>query len=469
MFKSFHSWVDGFLIVILIFCVSTFGFGLTKLNSHIEWSIFILEVSGIFSVSIATLFFLPLKHRINGSLMIFSVAVSLFCVEWVLGTDWYSNMDWTKKRANRHTLARIKAAHEIGINFDERNKFDVYSDMKNRGEEVFPSTHSAVGLWDHPSANQNNKGEFGFLPLSGISQVTTVYCNESGVYMIYKSDRYGFNNYDPVYENKGRRILLVGDSFTQGACVKPEDDIAGKLRQRGYNAINLGIGHNGPLMELATLKEYGVHLKPSVVLWMYHKSDWKNLLEERRSQLLLQYLNEDFTQNLLTRQKEIDDFWKQAIKKKEKEMTIEGEKAGNDHSPLGFKAFFTLFRLRGLTGLDKRSFGMEKKAKLLFHSILETAQEITAGFGGKLYFVYLPDHSSFGKGPPPSRDWIMQILEELNIPMINIFKHFKAHKDPHNFFPFRLHGHYTAKGYEQVAEVLIKEVLQHWEHQPNSR
>ena len=56
--------------------------------------------------------------------------------------------------------------------------------------------------------------------------------------------------------------LLVGDSFTQGACVNETDTISGNLRKmiNSGGVLNLGYGGNGPLTEYATLREY-LHLK----------------------------------------------------------------------------------------------------------------------------------------------------------------------------------------------------------------
>ena len=61
--------------------------------------------------------------------------------------------------------------------------------------------------------------------LSGLSNQMTIYCKEDNYWSIYKSDRYGFNNNDKVYEKKNK-ILLLGDSFTHGACVNEGNDIA---------------------------------------------------------------------------------------------------------------------------------------------------------------------------------------------------------------------------------------------------
>ena len=80
-----------------------------------------------------------------------------------------------------------------------------------------------------------------------------------------KTDRYGFNNNDKVYD-KSNKVVLVGDSFTHGACVNEGDDIAGLLRKKGINAINMEMGGNSELSKLATLKSMELKLDQ---IWFY--------------------------------------------------------------------------------------------------------------------------------------------------------------------------------------------------------
>ena len=64
---------------------------------------------------------------------------------------------------------------------------------------------------------------------------------------------------------------------------------------------------NGPLFELAQIKEYLPALKPKIVLWFYYEgNDLSNLKIEKQSALLRRYLEGGFTQNLLDRQADID-------------------------------------------------------------------------------------------------------------------------------------------------------------------
>ena len=74
------------------------------------------------------------------------------------------------------------------------------------------------------------KTKLKLLPLSGISNVDTFNCRENGYYSIIKSDRYGFNNPDEVW-NKPADIILIGDSFVYGDCVNRPFDLANQMRE----------------------------------------------------------------------------------------------------------------------------------------------------------------------------------------------------------------------------------------------
>lgn len=191
---------------------------------------------------------------------------------------------------------------KINLNFDNRTRFEVYEDLKktNLNITISPSTPN----------NFLSFNEQDFLSLAGIAKTKTIFCNENGYYSIYQSDRYGFNNPDEEWNSKEIEYLLVGDSFTHGACVNRPDDIASVLRQYSQKKVlNLGQAGNGPLLEYATLKEY---LTPNVknVLWLYcEENDLFDLQLELKNNILNKYLtDQNFKQDLKFKQTQIDEF-----------------------------------------------------------------------------------------------------------------------------------------------------------------
>ena len=98
-------------------------------------------------------------------------------------------------------------------------------------------------------------------------------------------------------------IVAVGNSFTLGYCVPSDKNFVALIRRRYPGTLNLGMPGKGPLQVLATLKEYGVLLKPKLVLWFYSEANsLPELQYEKQSRILMRYLSGDFTQGLLARQ-----------------------------------------------------------------------------------------------------------------------------------------------------------------------
>ncbi len=178
---------------------------------------------------------------------------------------------------------------KTGKKFDKRTKLQIYEDLKKKNDKI--------KLTVYPSSYLNLNSLF---PFSGVSNSKTIYCNENGYFSIYKSDRYGFNNPDDEWSNEKVEYLLVGDSYTHGACVNRPDDIASVLRSLSKKSVlNLGYGDTGPLIHYAILREY---LKKNVkkILWIYYEgNDLQNLKKELKNNVLSKYFeNENFSQNL---------------------------------------------------------------------------------------------------------------------------------------------------------------------------
>ena len=212
----------------------------------------------------------------------------------------------------------LTLSEELGIDYDQRTKLEVIDDLIAEGVDAVPIVRPFLLL------EMDKK----FLPLGGVSNKTSVGENENGYYMIYLSDRYGFNNPDSEWDSKEVGWLLTGDSFTEGASVNPGEDIAGQIRSISQESvINIGRSGNGPLIELAELIEYAVAIKPKRVLWNFYYNDLTtDLPRELKNPLLMQYMQDGFSQNLISRQKEIDHmlgkYILNSLKQKKRTRTI---------------------------------------------------------------------------------------------------------------------------------------------------
>jgi hypothetical protein len=413
-----------FVSLLIYGCYRIVHYGLNK------YYLLIVIVASVGIIICALAFRLRPDYKVNLVLMGLSTVIGIYWVEIFL---FLTEPDINIQR-------RVKQANKIGIAFDIRTIEQVLNELKNNGVKVVP--FSLV----HPSLFKKGK----IYPLGGISNVTTVLCNESGEWTIYDSDEHGFNNSKGVFANEETDIVIVGDSFTHGYCVKRVENIAGQLQTLSeMSVVNLGVGGHGPLRELAKLKEYGELLKPKYTFWLYYEgNDLKDLAFEKQSPILLKYLDSNFSQLLANRQSEIDNL---LINRMNQEKNKSGIILEN------VKSIFKLTQLRYRFNL----FNPPPQPSSLFRRILEQARNITTSWNGKLYFVYLPnwkryttqvDHHTFYH-----RDEVLSIVSSLNIPIIDIHEEvFAKHSDPLSLFPFRVHGHYTAEGYRLVSQAIYQ-------------
>ena len=240
------------------------------------------------------------------------------------------------------------------------------------------------------------KKNYPLFPLSGISQKKTIMCNESGYYNNYISDRFGFNNDDKVYEKKDIHSVFIGDSFLHGACVNNVNNLISNLRSTKFfnekNILNLGYGGNGPLINLATLREYFPKNKNvKYLFWIYYEgNDLKELNNELASETLLKYLkNSTYSQSLKKKQKEINNYVF--------DLLNNNEKINDETNFLSLKSIISILGIDRTRGLIFSKFDPKYKKNVeILNSFKKIAQEIhiySKYFKTELVFVYIP--SSF--------------------------------------------------------------------------
>lgn len=362
-----------------------------------------------------------------------SLIVSLYLFEGYLTFKPQSSKD--------HLSKEQLYEKQTGKKWDRRNKLDIYKDLK--------MTNNNITLFIPPKTFFDKN--YNILPLSGISNSKTINCNENGYYSIYQSDRYGFNNPDEEWDKKEIEYLLIGDSFTHGACVNRPNDISSILRNISKKSVlNLGMGGNGPLLEYATLKEY-INNSVKKIIWIYYPNDFYNLSFELENKILLKYLKDkDLTQNLILKQDEIDILLKRLINNEK----ITKKDIGS---------FLKLNETRSILNnyLPENQKPNFKTRKFLideFIKILNLTKDLIKQNNSELYFVYLSEYNHY-KMNYDNADYILvkNIVNELKIPFIDIHKEvFLKEQNPLRLFPFELDGHYNIDGYKKVAETIYK-------------
>jgi hypothetical protein len=439
------------ILAIALLCYKSISF-------HIPFNFilgFFLSIILLFSI---ISLFLSDSRKINVAIAIFSTLLASYSVELALFFRFNDHFSQTE--------------------IDTRNKLEVIDDLRKEGVDAWPLVIPYFFTESNRLLSDKNR----IFPLGGISNKTIVYCNESGQYGIFDSDEHGFNNPKGLYEKNSTKLLIIGDSFAIGNCVKPGEDIAGQLRDMGINTLNLGNGGNGPLIELAILKEYAESLQPEIVLWIYYEgNDLHDLKRERNVSILIRYLQDDFSQNLIIRQIEIDTVlinyvnqqWKNEldrphIKKRIINQPLHMQKQKRSENRRKIIALGNLRDRLGLTSKDSQTQNPSSeritsyKTQLsLFSEILEIADHRTSGWGGKLYFVYLPTMERYLNGNNSGsffdRDEVLTIIHKLGIPLIDFHNILNKHPDPLSLTPF-LGAHYNAEGYKLISELIVSQL-----------
>jgi hypothetical protein len=461
----------------LLFATAAFCFSLT---GYCLWKYGLaLRYGGLAALGILFLVLTQASEsaRVNSALVLLSFGMSLYAIELLLAVSplarpSYQGPLWLHFASvfspdDMH-LKQERARGE-GIRFDTRSRLEIIHEFEQRGIHAYPAMVPRIPLElqkDGTYRSSLSLEEQELLPLGGIANVTTVFCNENGEYTIYDSDEHGFHNPKGLWQQSAVDIVTLGDSFTHGACVSSEDSFVGRIRGRHPLTLNLGMDDNGPLMMLAALREYAAAYRPATVLWFYYEgNDLGDLATERNSPLLMSYLKPTYRQGLYDKQQQIDevlaDYFRELRDLHSPRPTI--EQIVKIHHVVERAAGF--FERRATTQPTEEEAYYERNARPvspedldLFRTVLREAQQTIDEWGGRLVFVYLPqwDRYSNSRYVSQNREAVLRLVRTLAIPTIDLDVAFSAQKDPLALFPFRRSGHYTPEGHQLVADRILQ-------------
>jgi GDSL-like Lipase/Acylhydrolase family len=379
---------------------------------------------------------LPLPGRVALAMTLLSLVVAAYTAEAYL-----KELPFLRVRL---------AARRFGIPFDARSQFEVVRDLRETGAEVYPVTFPAwQGLPSEDAA---------LLPLGGISRVTTIFCNEMGQYAQYRSDEHGFRNPEGIWSSPRMEVAVLGDSFAQGACVPTEQNFVELLRRRYPATLNLGMVGNGPLLMLAGLKEFLTEIRPGIVLWVYTEGNdlTFDLNREKRFTRLTDYLLPGHRQGLLRRQPECDSILRGWVDREY------ASRQTDTMELLGPGRFLRLWSLRQALGLQVGEIKLDSSRVdlRLFKQILADARKTTLGWGGRLFFVYLPAEARYHDAKSRRKyDWlrgeVLSIVENLHLPLIDLHPAFSRQPDLAELYAHR-GAHFGPAGYRLVARTILE-------------
>jgi len=434
---------------------------------------FVLPIA-IFAVLLISLRFKP-SYRITAAVLSLVLTTSMYGVELYLNA-----LEHARFRPDKALLAlegestevkqqAAKIAKQFGVDVDTRDSIEVIEEFAKQGVEAVPQI--ILPIFDQQiddgvkAAIHINSVEV--MPLSGISDKMTVVCNQNGDYLTYRSDEHGFHNPRGSWPSSNLELAAVGNSFTMGYCVPSDKNYVALMKERYPGVLNLGMPGEGPLHILAMLKEYLEPLQPKRVLWFYFEgNNLAELQHEKRSPLLMRYMQDGFSQGLMGRQGEIDHALSAYVKIQQAKKVSEPH--NRPHSALArMRDIVKLTGLRMQLGMvyGRSTAEMETVSEAnvsLFHDILGRAKQRVGAWGGQIYFIYLPGWDRYVRAGPgiggQQRAQILSRVNSLGLSLVDVLPAFAAQADPLSLFPFQRSGHYNEKGHRLVANEVLKSI-----------
>tara|TARA_B100001123_G_C15322580_1_gene1028452 strand:- start:1111 stop:2340 length:1230 start_codon:yes stop_codon:yes gene_type:complete len=376
--------------------------------------------------------------------------------------------DTQKKLVEIHQT-RLNIAKELGLNYDIRTPEEAFVETRQNNPNLSTAFYFNKGFANYKTfqkALSLNKT----MPFRGPINKQTLSCAEDLNYKLINNDKFGFKNPNTIYEKK-IEIVLLGDSYTEGQCYKETNDIAAYLRKSNYNSANLGVTGSGPLVSLGVLKEYAKKFQPDFVIYLYYEgNDISDLSWEKNVPLLKNYLNKNFTQNLLGKENEIKKFLSDVSKESHEYINykINFQRSSDPKKRLviieQLKDFLELTNLRNYI---KNNFYLIQDKDFdadLFYSIINIMNEETNSWGGKFIFVYTPSWARyFTKFSKEQRYFIkkksiLNNLEKNNILTIDLTNFLDQEENLKQYFPLGYVGHFNKEGYKKISSILINKI-----------
>ena len=359
--------------------------------------------------------------------------------------------------------AMEKAAKQDGVPFDGRTRVQVITDLRRRGVAAYPPFYPLL-LLESPLRIDGRPT----LPLGSMANVFTVCCNEGGPYLTYTTDEHGFPNPPGSWSHSPIDLGVIGSSQVVSESVPPADGLPALLRARYPNAVVIAAGGNGPLLELAGIREYLPALKPKRVLWVFSESHAPDFLErESQSPLLIRYLDPSYRQGLFEKQDALNEgiaqYFADGIQNelKAESWTTTAKKLMRLETIHKLMFFFVDAR-------TAKSNPFQFKVDLYGKLLREGKNEIGA-WGGTLTLVYWPDSSRYtgiGHYTPGLRslydrthESVLRVTQEVGIPVIDLSRAFpdlpasEAARNAEYFYPYP--AHFRPAGYHHAAEAIL--------------
>ncbi len=419
-------------ILLIVYMIVRRDFSQATTAEFIQFILYYIVPVISFSAICVVISFVKKPVQLTSLIYISSILFAVFSAEFYLQ---YITID---------IVSKIKeSAKERKINPDLRTIKQVVEQHSTKNNEAYPF---------YKLANEYK----GILPLGLIPNKLTVYCNEIGEYLIFKSDRHGFNNPDSIWNKKKVDFVALGDSFTHGACIPNNKGYVNLIRENGRQIINLGIGGNNPFSNLATIVEYVLIKKPKIILWFHFSgNDLAGMMTDTNHKTFIRYIKQkEFSQNLFNRSDEIEIKMLSSYKENKNKIFEADE-----------KTVFQKFNIIHLIKLHylRTAFGQSRNLDgdfdfNVFEDIMRKARDLADKIGSEIYFINIPTlQQAYIYESDPNRRKTYEIIKKLDIKWLDLSNKIINHNDPSSLYAYRNKGgHFSEKGNEFTAMQVLK-------------
>ncbi|MEP7242491.1 MAG: hypothetical protein ABI885_02275 [Gammaproteobacteria bacterium] len=353
--------------------------------------------------------------------------------------------------------ARAMDAAHLGIPFDLRTKSEVVTELRARGVDAYPG---ASREWPRQPRVRQQLPE-GMYPLSDASNAEVVECNESGRYLTFHTDEYGFSNPAGLVAVGKVDIAAVGASFTLGHCVQDGKGLVAQLRQHFPKLANFGMAGSGTLSMLGTFREYVEPLKPPLVLWVMHP--WTaDTRDELNDPLLSRYLDPTFSQRLFERRAEVDQAMRAIAIPVQYEADAGQRRAVEAAQRDRFVGVLTLSQLRKRLHLPELVAKPPPPIDLApWERSVDLAKRTTESWGGRFIVVIMPLYAevvAHELADPLHHDRLASALKARGVEVIDTVPIFLAAPDPGGLYVMRRNNHPSAEGHRMLADYIATQL-----------
>tara|TARA_Y100001970_G_C14236477_1_gene862118 strand:+ start:937 stop:2091 length:1155 start_codon:yes stop_codon:yes gene_type:complete len=295
------------------------------------------------------------------------------------------------------------------------------------------------------------------IPLSLLPYKSYLKCDEGYGQKVIKTDRYGFENDDNIWNKKEIDVLIIGDSFGNSFCVKKEDTINFNLNKI-YTTLNLSLPGNSPIIYSSIFKNFSKIKKFSNIVIIFYSNDNiyenGNIVDEHYFKNNNQYLiknNESYSVD-----KKYLDFLNKSETYELKFFKEENKKRASIFRRI--QKHFKLERIRYF--LNFFFYNFKNKVPYSSKLIIDLVESYCITNICKSYYIYIP-HDKTKRKVYLNRIYINKLntylTDNYNKNLINTTE--DIYSDQKNNFAQEGH-HLSPKGYKIVSDIIIKNISQ---------